>query len=801
MAGGQCFHCGEGLGDAPIADGTRSFCCSGCATVYQILQDNGLSDFYRIGAQQGSRPQGKGKYAWLDEEAASQQLLDYRDEQLARIRLHLPDMHCAACIWLLEHLYKIQPGILRSEVDFLRKEISLNFDPRTIGLRQVVELLDVLGYPPRLSLADADAPRKGREDRKKWYALGIAGFCFGNIMLLSFPEYLGVTEPRLAATFQWLNLALSIPVLHSARHWFRSAWAGLRHRHINMDLPIALGVAVLFLRSTLDIATGAGPGYFDSLAGLVFFLLIGRAYQDKTYHLLSFDRDYRSYFPISVTRLAPKGKEEEVSIGELGAGDRILIRNGELVPADGRLLSAQARLDYSFVTGESDPVAVEAGATVYAGARQAGAPIEVLIEQGVEQGYLAKLWNHEAFRKRDSPQVTRLSNQIARFFTPFILLVAAVSGAYWAVADPSQVWNVVTAVLIIACPCALALSTPFALGNVMRILGRRGVFLKGHTVVEQMAQVDAVVFDKTGTITHSASSGVEWQGDALSSQEVQALRATLRASIHPLSRRILGSLETGDLPALEEVEETKGQGLSAVAGGMAIRIGSRKWLGLPEEGAANAAAGEHSTVHVSIDGRCRGLFSIRQSVRPGLAGMMEDLAKRFRVGLLSGDNSHAAGEMAELLPAGSEMHFQQSPEDKLAHVETLQGSGLKVAMVGDGLNDAGALGQSDLGIAVTEALAAFTPASDVILESRALPQLPSYLRLARAGMRLIYASFVISILYNLVGLSFAVQGELSPLIAAVLMPASSISVVLFTTLGATFLGRRILSSNNKNPNA
>lgn len=784
----QCYHCGNALGSALIVDSTRAFCCSGCATVFHILHENGLSDFYRIGPQQGTRPKGQEKYDWLKEEANAEKLLDYKDGNRARVTLQLPDMHCAACIWLLEHLYRIQPGIMRSEVDFPRREITLDYDHNALQLGEVAQLLDVLGYPPRLSLADTENEKPQKTDHRNWYALGIAGFCFGNIMLLSFPEYLGVLNPSFAATFQWINLALSIPVLYTARIWFRSAWTGIKHRNINMDLPIASGILVLFIRSTIDIGTGVGPGYFDSLAGLVFFLLLGRIYQDKTYHLLSFDRDYKSYFPISITRI--EGDEEvPVQLSNLAPGNRVLIRNGELIPADGRLLSENAHLDYSFVTGESEPVPVNQGERIYAGGRQVGKPIEILIEKAVGQGYLAKLWDHAAFSKPEAPSVTKLSNKIARYFTPLILLTAAAAAGFWAVVDPSQIWNVTTAVLIIACPCALALSTPFALGNAMRILGRRGIFLKNHAVVERMAKLDTVIFDKTGTITHAQSASVQWQGETLTDSETQAVKATLRASVHPLSRRLHATLPGGELPELENISEEKGKGLAANVGGYAIRVGSASWVG---KKASSPVPENQSKVHISIDECYKGCFTLQQSLRSGVSGMMSRLRERFQLGLLSGDHGHAQMEIAQALPPGSALLFEQSPEDKLEFIQDLQEQGDRVAMVGDGLNDAGALEQSDLGIAVTDELAAFTPASDAILESRSLTLLPDFLRLSRASIRLIHASFGISLLYNVIGLYFAVQGELSPLIAAILMPASSVSVVVFTTLGATLLARKIL---------
>jgi Cu+-exporting ATPase len=279
-------------------------------------------------------------------------------------------MHCAACILLLEQLYKIQPGILRSEVDFPRREVALNFDPRVISLEQVASLLDALGYPPALTLADTDeGKQKDKSGRILWYELGVAGFCFGNIMLLSFPEYLRLDDPTLAVLFRWLSMGLSLPVVgFSARSYFKSAWAGLQARMINMDVPIAIGIVMLFLRSSIDVIMGTGSGYFDSLAGLLFFLLIGKAYQRKTYHMLSFERDYRSYFPISVSQVVG-GKERMVSVSELKQGDELVIRSGELIPADGILLAGEGEIDYSFVTGESAPVPVRVGERIYAGRR------------------------------------------------------------------------------------------------------------------------------------------------------------------------------------------------------------------------------------------------------------------------------------------------------------------------------------------------------------------------------------------------------------------------------------------------
>lgn len=785
-----CYHCGTPCTLETIASEDHVFCCNGCFTVFHLLSSNGLSGYYQFEDRSVTTPGKRGKYAWLDEPEASDALLDFANEKMAKVTFHLPAMHCAACIWLLEHLYRIQPGIMRSEVDFLGKKIVLEYSPALLNLRQVVELLDVLGYPPQLTFADSQkSGKKGNLDRQAWYDLGIAGFCFGNIMLLSFPEYLGIQDLRLSLMFSWMILGLSFPVLYAGRGYLANAWRGLRHRQINMDVPIALGIFVLFARSAWDVYHGNGHGYFDSLAGLVFFLLIGKAYQQKTYHLLSFDRDYKSYFPISIGRIL-KGKVEEVSIGKLQVGDQVQVRSGELLPADGVLVSGDAQLDYSFVTGESRPEKVEIGQKVYAGGRQQGGIIEVALTREVVKGYLPSLWNHPAFQKVSKTSVTDLSNDIARWFTPAVLLVAAAAGAYWYVVDPSQIWNVITSVLIVACPCALALSTPFALGHVLRIFGKRGLYLKSTSVVEELARIDHFVFDKTGTLTHPEKGGVSFSGDPLGLEETPQVTALLRASIHPLSLRLAQHLDSGGTGKATDVIEHPGQGLEGRVEGTFLRIGSPTWLlGVaPEKGTG-------SQVVIEIEGKVKGSFLLTQELRSGIRPLLQNLSTETGLSLVSGDLEATRSQVTAWIPKDTQLLLGQSPADKITAIQSLQAKGKRVAMVGDGLNDAGALQQSNLGIAVTDHLASFTPASDAILEGRSLPYLPGLIRLARSGMRMIYGSFFISLLYNSVGLAFAVTGDLSPLIAAILMPASSLSVILFNTLGIKLAAHRILPNH------
>jgi Cu+-exporting ATPase len=787
---GTCYHCGDSITNGLTFE-DHAFCCNGCKSVYELLSQNNLCSYYSIENAPGEtrkNPVLAEAFSYLDDAKVANQLLSYQDTKLAKVVFFIPAMHCSSCIWLLEHLYKLNPEILNAKVQFLKKELHISYNPAQTSLRSIVTLLSNIGYEPAISLNDLEKRVKKDDNRRLSYQIGVAGFCFGNIMLISFPEYFGLdsfTQGAFSKLFGYINLVLSLPVFFfSAQDYFIAAWRGIRKKFISIDVPLALGILVMFTRSAYEVITGNGIGWFDTHAGLVFFLLIGKWFQQKTFDTLSFERDYKSYFPVAVS-VIKDGESMTAPVTALAIGDRIVIRNNELIPADAILLKGDAQIDFSFVTGESEPVQKSLGEIVYAGGRQKGATIELEVMKKVSQSYLTQLWNNDTFTKDRNSSIESFQQLVSRYFTWALLIVAFGSAAWWLVFDPSLALNAFTAVLIIACPCALALSSPFALGTAMRVLGRNKFYIKSPSVVEQMAHMDTVVFDKTGTLTQPSASAIHYHGNTLTLCQERLVASVVAQSIHPLSQKIKNHLHHASLLEISLFKEHTGKGIEATVNGHSILLGSASFVG-----AALPIVNNQSTmVYVAIDGVVMGYFEVEQTYRSGLNNVLEGL-QAYQPYLLSGDNDKERETLYPYFKHNNQMLFNQSPSDKLNFINGLNQSGKHVMMVGDGLNDAGALKAAHVGISVTENTTHFSPASDVIMDAEVFDALPAFMIFSKRTLRVIHASFVISLTYNIIGLSLAVQGTLSPLFAAVLMPLSSVTVIAFTTISTTIMAKR-----------
>lgn len=803
----QCYHCGETCADDHIQLDEKVFCCDGCKTVFEILDENGLCNYYDLehspGIQLKARNWGT-RYDFLDNADIAHQLLDFAEGDTQKITWFIPAIHCSSCIWLLENLYKLQPGVQYSRVNFVRKEVMLTYDASQISLRKLAELLATLGYAPKIQLDDLKPDNEGKkkklsaEEKTLYFKIGITGFAFGNIMLLSFPEYLDWVGTDYQNFFGYLNILLALPVFfYSSSDYLVSAFKALRAKTINLDVPISMGIVALFGRSLYEILTHTGAGFMDSLAGLIFFLLVGKWFQSKTYQSLSFERDYKSYFPLAVQLKQRQGQENNpatsIPVTDIKRTDHIIIRNQELIPADSILLSDDAFIDYSFVTGEAAPIHKRKGDYLYAGGRQIGASITLEVQKEVAQSYLTQLWNNDIFNKDGGTQ-KQFQQKVGRFsqyFTLVVLVIALGAALYWNFTNPAKIWNTFTAVLIVACPCALALSMPFTLGNTMRILGRNRLYLKNAEVVADLAGVNHLVFDKTGTITHPNETKVGFEpteNQGLNAGQNAYIASLVKHSTHPLSQRIFKYLGIAHLLEVTNFEEIPGKGIKGVVDSIEVKVGSEKWI-KGEALKAQATNQLQTRVFVQLGNEVLGHFVMQHEYREGLSELVQDMQRQYDTSLISGDNDAEAERLKLLFGQQSILKFQQKPADKLAFISELQQQGKQVMMMGDGLNDAGALQQSNVGIAVSEDTSSFSPACDAILDASVFHQLPTFLRFSKTSLKVVKMSFVLSLMYNLIGVAFAVSGHLSPVVAAILMPLSSITVVSFVILMTNVLAK------------
>ena len=786
----SCYHCGESCQSEIVHFDAKEFCCAGCKTVYDLLKENSMCTYYNMNENPGIS-QGKFihsvKFDYLDNENISSKLVLFSDENQVHITFFIPKIHCSSCIWLLENLHRLNPGIVSSNVNFLRKEATMIFNPKLVKLSEVATLMGYIGYEPLINLNDLEEKVEKKTNNNQVLKIGLAGFCFGNIMMLSFPEYFAFgnfyDQKNLSHFFAYLNLCLALPVFfYSASEFFVSAWRSLRYRYLNIDTPISLAILVTFSRSIYEILSQTGPGYMDSMSGIVFFMLLGRYFQTRTYETLSFERDYKSYFPVGVTVKKENGREVNIPVSELKKGDRILIRNNELIPSDSILMSIQAHVDYSFITGESAPVKKVAGELIYAGGKQLDGAVELEVINSTSQSYLTQLWNRDQAEAIISANQTFV-DKINKYFTFVVLSTAIFAGVFWLVNDSSKALNALTAVLIVACPCGLLLTTTFANGNILRILGRNKFYLKNAGVIDNLAKADTIIFDKTGTITNG--SAVEFVGPRLSETIKNAISSLAAQSSHPLSRIIYENFSSNKKLEVNEFKELPGKGILGIVRGKNIILGSEFLITGSEKSSNNFS----TKVFLMIDGNVIGYFNFKNAYRPGLNQLVNSLKKDFDLKLLSGDNDAEKENLEIIFGENATLLFNQKPDDKMQFVQNLRKRNRQVIMIGDGLNDAGALQQSNIGIAVSDDTNNFSPACDAILDGSSFDKIPAFIQLAKSGKKVIIATFIISLIYNIVGLTFAVQGILSPVVAAILMPASSISIVLLTTFSTSLIAR------------
>jgi Cu2+-exporting ATPase len=800
----------------------HQFCCAACKVVFETLQGHGLQRYYELveGTEEEPRPavtSGRG-FREMDHEEFQERYVE-ATEGIASSRFYLEGVHCAACVWLVEKLPSLLGGLREARLDLGRSLVHLSWDPARIDLSAIAVALDRLGYPPHPVVEGEEQLRRRAEARAALLRIGVAGALAGNVMAIAFALYGGFLsgmEELYRDFFRWTALGLTaITLVWPGRVFFRGALAALRTRTPHMDLPIALGIGAGFLGGVINTITGGGEVYFESVAILVFFLLVGRYVQQKqqrrAYEAVEL---MHALTPGSAIRLLEDGSEE-VPILALEIGDRVSVPGGETIPADGTLLSQHTTLDLKVLSGESVPQSFRAGDPVYAGCTNRGETVVVEVTASGEDSRVGRLLQMVEDYARRPGDLVRLADRISGTFTVVVLSLAILTGlAWWSAGSPDALEHVI-ALLIIACPCALGLATPLAVVAAIGRAARAGILVKGGDALERLADRGVLLLDKTGTLTQGEMSVVSWEGDPSMALAAAALE---QHAAHPFALALREMVAEGaELPEVAEVEVLPGRGVSGKVQGEWFRVGSPKWLrslgvDIPEERLApileqalspvvvwkqhreGAAAPVGSSTTSGGNSNTIALAGIGDALQPDSKSVIRGLQEEgWELHILSGDHPEVVASVGAQLGLESDRcRGEMSPEEKLEVVEAFRAKEEHAAtprpilMVGDGWNDAAALAAADVGIAVHGSAEASLAAADVFLSIPGVGGIARLLEGADRTVGVIKRNLVVSLAYNAVGVGLAMAGLLNPLVAAVLMPLSSLSVVSIAWRSRTF---------------
>jgi Cu2+-exporting ATPase len=783
-ASGACAHCG-----LPVPAGrTGTFCCNGCEVVHDAIAQYGLERYYALRDAGTPARVTTRSYAELDD-PAFHRVHVRRADQLATTALYLEELRCTACVWLVESSPRCVPGLVEVRLDLGRARADVTWDPAVCELSAIARHLDRLGHAvhPYRGL-DRDRQRR-REDRQLLVKLGIAGAAVGNLMLLAIALYAGMFEGMSradAAMFRWASMLVAVPALgYAATPFFRTALAALRARRLHLDLPLSIGIAAGLGWGAANTIRGAGEIYFDSLGMLVFVLLVARwivlrhqRRASSAAELLLALTPSRAHRTDPTTRVTT-----DVPIDALVPGDLVTVLVGETIPVDGVVSAGSSAIDVGLLTGESRPIDVAVGSHVNAGTVNVAAPLEVLVNAVGETTRVGALVaSIEALGARRAP-IERVVDRIAGRFVAIVTLVAALTFAGWSVVSVVAGAEHAMALLVVTCPCALALATPLAVTVALGRAARRGILIKGADALERMATPGVMFVDKTGTLTAGELAIVSWRGDLDAAELASAIEA---ASNHPIARAFVQYAPTKHLA--RDVREELGRGIAGWVGARRVSVGAPRWIDASggirhtsptiEAWVAELAERGESPIVVALDGEPIAVAGLADPIRHDARDALDELGRLgWQVELLSGDDPRVVQRVGSALgvPA-SRCHGGVTPEGKATAVANARDRG-PVVMVGDGVNDAAAMAAASAGIAVSGAAEIAIEAADVYLRSPSIRAIADTASGARATLATIRRNLRFSLAYNLLAGTLAVTGLIHPLIAAVVMPFSSLTVL------------------------
>jgi Cu2+-exporting ATPase len=797
-----CSHCGQTVPQPSMVSGqAQAFCCSGCEAAYGAILACGLAGYYAVRDASAAEAQpvaaGHRDFNGMDDEAFATRYVRTLPSGLWQTELYLERVHCAACVWIVERLGQVQPGVVSARLDLTRSTVELVWDPQRTRLSQVARWLDRFGYPPH-PFRGAQRQRLHRqEERDLLLRLGLAWAVSGNVMVMSMSLWAGWFDDmdlQTAQLFRWASMIIALPsVLWSARPFFSGAWSSLRHGALHMDLPIAMGLAAGYIGGAVNVLRGHGEIYFDSVASLIFLLLVGRWLQHRQRRQAQEAAELLyALTPMRARRLAADGTAEDVALEHLQPGDVVEVRADEAIPVDGVIVGGQSCIDAAILTGESRPVTVGPGCAVHAGTQNVSSLLQVRVAASGEETRVAKLMQavQEAARRR--APIVAMADAIVGRFVAVVLAVAALTALVWCWIDPTVALDHTVALLIVTCPCALGLATPLAIHAAVGRASRAGLFVKGGDVIERLSQPRRVWFDKTGTLTQGRTALTHVALDAALQPWVLAVE---RHSGHPLAKAVVSAWQQiHPLLDAQDVTAVVGGGVAAQVAGHHVQVGAPRWLAGcadPDDYQACAARWARdgvTPVLVAVDDMVVGALGFGDPLRPDAAAAIAALRQRgCEVGIVSGDHPAVVAAVGRALGLPTTAcHGGVTPEGKLALVERAMREG-GVVMVGDGVNDAAALAAATVGVSVHGGAEASLQACDAFLTRPGVAAIVDLLDGAQRTVRVIRRNIWISLFYNLIGSGLAIAGLLHPLVAAILMPLSSLSVVSMSYRSRTFV--------------
>lgn len=793
-----CTHCGSPMPGTARDDNAPQFCCTGCSIVYQAIRDNGLSRYYDLAASPAPAKLATSAYQEFDDPTFhAHHVKPVRGG--ASVSLYVEDMRCAGCMWLVEATPQCLAGVRNVRVDFARAKADVEFDPSVISLSAIAQHLGRLGHPVHAFRAlESDARRK-REDRKMMVRMGVAGAAFGNLMLLAVALYAGVfadMASRDLTIFRWASMLVALPALSfAAAPFFAAGVSSLRSGRLHLDLPLAIGIAAGLIWGSINVLRGVGEIYFDSLAMLVFLLLVSRWLVGRQQRKALLASEVLSTLvPRTAHRLASLASTDAVDIPLEGIGknDYLLVRPGETIPVDGAVALGDSSLDLSMLSGESVPKRVQVGDGVNAGTINLSSPLVITARAVGEETRIGQLAAHVAEMSRRKAPIEKLVDAMAGRFVVTVLSIAVLTIAFWSWRSSFTTgMEHAMALLIVTCPCALALATPLAVSVALGRAAKHGILIKGPDAIERLSQRGTVYLDKTGTITEGKWCVSHYLG---ADAHRAAIAAVERGSAHPLAKAIVETLGDPLGVVASDIQETFGRGIRGRVGDDEWWLGSPAWLGetatvsdgFDAVGALATIRENGATpVFVAKNGALCAAIGLSDAVRPETRAAIERLQTMgWRVQLLSGDDPSVVTAVGQRLGLDQTLGGV-TPEQKLAVITDSVANGPTV-MVGDGINDAAALSAASCGIAVSGSVEASLDAADVFLSKPGIAGVALTLDGASRTLATIRRNFKISLFYNVVAGLLAVTGLIHPIIAALMMPLSSGSVLLSSMVSSAF---------------